>query len=269
MNFNSLIALASKDRPSHVPVSYIRVDPWGKESGWKSFSQYERYGKNKEYLKSVRTKVLADSGVNSPKAQKLVFRPGRSGLKNSGTWVHPLIASHYASWLNADFALLVNETFLKVVEGDAELGADLILRDHNKDRVDRAKKRLLGCDTNKQVADLAIAHGINPGVLHNDRYRGLYRKTAKQLREDGGIKGKSTPLDVMSSRDNGMNWLANQMAVEADNPTLVFDFANDIRESYQKRVGKPLEPIFEAQSLRPSQAKSIAFGSTYQMELVV
>jgi hypothetical protein len=156
----------------------------------------------------------------------------------------------------------------RYIEGDANLGAELILRDHNKERVDRAKKRLLVCDTNKQVADLAIAHGVNPGILHNDRYRGLYRKTAAQLREDGGIKGKGTPLDVLSSRDNGMNWLANQMAVEADNPNLVFDFANDIRDSYQKRVGKPLEPIFEARSIRPSQAKVIAFGNQ-QMELAV
>jgi hypothetical protein len=149
----------------------------------------------------------------------------------------------------------------RYLEGDADLGVSLILRDHNKERVDRAKKRLLVCDTNKQVADLAIAHQINPGVLHNDRYRGLYRKTAKQLRVEAGITNKETPLDVMSSRDNGMNWLANQMAVEADDPSLVFDFANDIRESYQKRVGKPLEPIFETSKLRPSQAKTIAFGN--------
>jgi hypothetical protein len=156
----------------------------------------------------------------------------------------------------------------KYIEGDADLGAELILRDHNKGRVDRAKKRLLVCDTNKQVADLAIAYGVNPGVLHNDRYRGLYRKTAAQLREDGGVKGKGTPLDILSSRDNGMNWLANQMAVEADDPSLVFDAANGIRDLYKKTTGKELQPIFEAQSIRPSQAKLIAFGNS-QMELAL
>jgi hypothetical protein len=156
----------------------------------------------------------------------------------------------------------------RYLEGDADLGASMILRDHNKERVERAKKRLLVCDTNKQVADLAIAHGVSPGVLHNDRYRGLYRKTAAQLRKEGGVKGKGTPLDVLSSRDNGMNWLANQMAVEANDPGLVFDLSNDIRDLYQKRVGKPLEPVFEAQSIRPSQAKVIAFGEN-QLELVV
>ncbi len=149
----------------------------------------------------------------------------------------------------------------RYLEGDADLGASLILRDYNKDRVERAKKRLLVCDTNKQVADLAIAHGVNPGVLHNDRYRGLYRKTAAQLRVAAGIKGKATPLDVLSTRDNGFNWMANQMAVEANDPGLAFDFANDIRESYERRIGKALTPIFEKQALRPAQAKVIAFGS--------
>jgi len=148
----------------------------------------------------------------------------------------------------------------RYIEGDAELGVELIFRDHNKERVDRAKKRLLVCDTNKQVADLAIAHGINPGIIHNDRYRGLYRKTAKQLRSDAGIKGKSTPLDMMSTRDNGFNWMANMMAVEANDPNVAFDAANGIRDLYKKQVGKDLEPIFETQSIRPSQAKSIAFG---------
>lgn len=259
-NFTVLITLASKDRPPHIDSTFIRVDLWGKEFQKPLFGNYEKEPTSKKYLKAAASK-------SSFKLNELVIKPGRGN--KTGVWVHPLVASHYAAWLNADFAVAVNETFLKVIEGDAELGAEMILRDHNKERVDRAKKRLLVCDTNKQVADLAIAHGINPGVIHNDRYQGLYRKTARQLRKDAGINSKATPLDLMSTRDNGFNWLANQMAVEADNPSLTFDFANDIRESYQKRVGKPLKPIFEAQAIRPSQAKSIAFGKDYQMELPV
>jgi hypothetical protein len=260
-DFTVLIHSASQDRPFHVPDDYARVDLWGKEFNKPLFGNYQKKPTTRDYLKALSSKI-------SFKVNEMIIKPKRGLGGGTGTWVHPLIASHYASWLNADFALLVNETFLKVSEGDADLGADLILRDHNKERVERAKKRLLVCDANKQVADLAIAHGVNPGVLHNDRYRGLYRKTAAQLRQEGGVKGKGTPLDVLSARDNGMNWLANQMSVEADDPNLLFDFANDIRESYQKRVGKPLEPIFETRSIRPAQAKSIAFGNN-QLELAV
>ena len=157
----------------------------------------------------------------------------------------------------------------KLQDGDAELGAELIIRDHNKERVERAKKRLLVTDTNRQVAALATAHGVNPGMLHNDRYRGLYRRTAKQLRIEAGIGEKETPLDVLSARDNGMNWLANQMAIEAENPDLVFDFANDIRESYGRRVGKELTPIFEEKRIRPSQAQKIAYAPEYQIEMPI
>lgn len=156
----------------------------------------------------------------------------------------------------------------RYIQGDADLGVELILRDHNNERVERAKKRLLVCDTNKQVADLAIAHGVSPGSLHNDRYRGLYRRTAKQLREDAGIGDRETPLDILSTRDNGFNWLANQMAVEANDPDLLFNAANGIRDLYRQTTGKVLEPIFESKKIRPSQAKSIAFGAN-QLELPV
>lgn len=259
-NLTDLVVSSGENRPPHVDSTFIRVDLWGKEfDGDLRFRDYQDNSETKKYWSAVAERVRA-------KKRELFSTPGRG--KRSGTWVHPLIASHYAAWLNADFAVLVNETFQKVVKGDAELGAELILRDHNKERVERAKKRLLVCDTNKQVADLAISHGLNPGVLHNDRYRGLYRKTAAQLRAEGGIKGKGTPLDVLSSRDNGMNWLANQMAVEANDPSLAFDVANGIRDLYKKTTGKELQPIFESRSIRPSQAKAIAFGNN-QVELAV
>jgi hypothetical protein len=257
--YSELISIAQVDRPAGVPSNYVRVDLWGKEFGedWR-FTRYREQIETKRYWKSVSERERAKMG-------QLVYAPGRGG--KTGTWVHPLIASHYASWLSADFALLVNQTFLQVLDGDSDLAAEMMLRDHNKERVERAKKRLLVADTNRQVAALASKHGLNPGVLHNDRYRGLYRRTAKQLRIEAGIGEKETPLDVLSTRDNTMNSLANQMAIEADNPDLAYDFANDIRDAYQKRMGKVLTPIFEAKRLRPSQAQRIAYAPEYQMEM--
>lgn len=154
----------------------------------------------------------------------------------------------------------------RYIEGDADLGIELIMRDHNNDRVERAKKRLLVSETNKQVAGMASNSGISHGLLHNDRYRGLYRQTAKQLRSAAGIADKDTPLNNLSIRDLAFNSTANIMAIEAGDPNTLFDFANDIRESYEKRIGKPLQPKFEENILRPSQAKHIAFGN-HQLEL--
>jgi hypothetical protein len=143
----------------------------------------------------------------------------------------------------------------RYIEGDADLGAELIARDKDRSRVDRAQKRILMTETNKQVAQLASETGIKHSQLHNDRYKGLYRKTAQQLRDMADLTHSDSPLSRMSSRDLTMNSLANQLAIEAGDGTDVFDFANDIRESYQKRMGKKLEPKFEENILRPQDAR--------------
>ena len=247
IDFTALLTISSKERPAHVPVDYIRVDHWGAEFDGAQMHHYEANAETKRYVRAVREKLSRNSG----KAQNPIIKPGQK-YKGTGTWVHPLIASHYAAWLNSDFAVVVNETFHRVLEGDSDLAADMMIRDHNKGRVDRAKNRVLCSETNKQTAAIAHMAGIHVGKVHNDRYNGLYRKTAAQLRNMAGLKGSETPLDVMSSRDLQMNGLANTLSLEAGNADLLFDFANDIKESYEKRMGKPLQPIFEEKQLRPS-----------------
>ncbi|MGL5065740.1 MAG: KilA-N domain-containing protein [Microcoleus sp.] len=264
VDFTALLTVSSSDRPDHVPANYIRVDHWGAKFNNERFENYEKASDNRRYSKSVTAKLCSISS----KAQKPVIKPGQK-YKGTGIWVHPLIASHYASWLNSDFAVVVNETFQRVLEGDSDLAADMMIRDHNKVRVDRAKNRVLCSETNKQTAAIAHMAGLHIGKVHNDRYNGLYRKTAAQLRGMAGIKDNETPLDVMSSRDLQMNGLANTLSLEAGDADLLFDFANDIKESYEKRMGKPLEPIFEDKLLRPNQARAIAYAPEYQTELPV
>ena len=53
----------------------------------------------------------------------------------------------------------------RYIEGDADLGAEMMIRDHNKDRFERAKKRLLVCETNKQTADIATQHMVLLSVI--------------------------------------------------------------------------------------------------------
>jgi hypothetical protein len=73
----------------------------------------------------------------------------------------------------------------------------------------------------------------------------------------------------MSDRDIGYACVVYDMIIEADNPDLIELVAFDMAELHKRISGKPLEPIFESQAIRPSQAKSNVFGNTYQMELVV
>lgn len=271
IDFTALLTVSSIDRPDNVPNDFIRVDHWGGKFDNARFSDYERVSETRRYWNAVLERFCGNSRktFSSKHFKDLVIKPKRGAGGGTGLWVHPLIASHYAAWLNSDFAVVVNETFHRVLEGDSDLAADMMIRDHNKGRVDRAKNRVLCSETNKQTAAIAHMAGIHVGKVHNDRYNGLYRKTAAQLRSMAGLRDNETPLDVMSSRDLQMNGLANTLSLEAGNADLLFDFANDIKESYEKRMGKPLEPIFEEKQLRPSQARAIAFSPEYQAELPV
>ncbi len=201
------------------------------------------------------------------KVQKTHLLKSKAG-KGGETLAHYKLALEYAGYLNVEFKSWMLGAIREVIEAPEEFAADILINSHNKDRVDRAKKRVLCSETNKQTAFIAHNAGISIGKAHNDRYNGLYRKTASQLRADAGIES-GTPLDVMSSRDLQMNSLTNTLAIEADDASLLFDFANDIRDSYQKRMGKPLEPIWEEKLLRPNQAKAIAYSPEYQTELPV
>lgn len=215
-----------------------------------------------------------------PETKKLVtqiskeYKGGKSRIleskrgKGGETLAHYKLALEYAGYLDVEFKSWMLGIIHELIAEPEKFAADILINSHNKDRVDRAKKRILCSETNKQTAFIAHNAGISIGKAHNDRYNGLYRKTASQLRADAGIEN-GTPLDVMSSRDLQMNSLTNTLAIEADDAGLLFDFANDIRDSYQKRMGKPLTPIWEEKHLRPNQAKAIAYSPEYQTELPV
>lgn len=229
-----------------------------KPSDWKAISTTKRL--IKQILKEVKA---VDNGNDTTQ----VFRAVRGG-KSPETFAHYKIALEYAGYLDVEFKSWMLGIIGEIIKAPEEFAADILINSHNKDRVERAKKRILCSETNKQTAFIAHNAGISIGKAHNDRYNGLYRKTASQLRVDAGIES-GTPLDAMSSRDLKMNDLANTLAIEADDANLLFDFANDIRDSYQKRMGKSLEPIWEEKLLRPNQAKAIAYSPEYQTELPI
>lgn len=261
INFTELLATSAQSRPGHVPEEYVRVDHWQGVFGTR-FSHYEENAETKKYWKAVREKLCRNSGF----AQKPVFKPGQKH-KGTGTWVHPLIAAHYAAWLNTDFAVLVNETFLRVVEGDSDLAADMMIRDHNKDRQQKALKRVKATVSNRTVNGLSQKHGLPFYKIHDDRNVGLYGRTTKQLRTDGGIEGKETPLNYMSDLDLSYADTANGMVIEADNPALMALAASGIAELHRKITGKSLQPKWESDRLTPTQARTITHSAFYQTEL--
>lgn len=59
--------------------------------------------------------------------------------KDSETWVHPEIAIDFAEWLSPEFSSFVKRIFIRYLKGDRTLAAEILARDHNRDRVERAK----------------------------------------------------------------------------------------------------------------------------------
>jgi hypothetical protein len=143
----------------------------------------------------------------------------------------------------------------RYIEGDADLGMDAILRDHNKERVERAKRRLDVSEINKQVQKMASDQGVHHGQVHNTRYLGLYGKNAQQLRSECGAKEKETPLNYMSSRDLQLNNLSNCAAIEAGDVGRVGLAAQLFRNAFEQASGKTLTPEWTESCLPPSKAR--------------
>jgi hypothetical protein len=235
---------------------FVCSTTWAKKFG-KEWAEYKRLPRCQKLSTALAKKL------NVGKSHVMQSKRGKGGE----TWVHPVIAVDFAEWLSTDFGIFVKEIFLRYLDGDAELGAELMIRDHNRERQERAKNRLLVCDTNKETAELATKYSVSHGEVHNDRYRGLYHKTASQLRQEAGISAKETPLDHLSRLDLSMNSLANQLALQADDPSSIYGFASDIRESYEKRIKKPLVPTWEKIPLSPVKARKMIANN--QLELPI
>lgn len=235
---------------------YVNATNWSKAFG----REWRDYRKTVRCKKLVKV-LMADFNVTN---RHIVETP-RSKVHE--TWVHPVIAIDFAEWLAPEFSLFVKRIFIRYLKDDRSRDAEARARDHNHERVERAKNRLHCSDSNKTTAKLAFAWNVPVAKLHNDRYYGLYDMSASELRELAGIKQKQTPLDAMSSRDLNLNSLVNIICAEANNPDGFIDCGNNLKQVYQLQTGKKLEPLWEDKKMRADQAKHIAYGQTYQTEL--
>lgn len=149
----------------------------------------------------------------------------------------------------------------RYLKGDPELALDILYRKGNEQNFERARKRILVKETNKSTAKLAHEQGHSVGAVHNDRYRGLYQKTCKQLHSEASetlgieLKETETPLDYMSQYDLGLNWLANIQAEMAGNATAMTDIARTIREQHEKVFKQELKPTWESKMGRLEAAE--------------
>ena len=255
IDFNALLKTTKRESDDFVDAT-----TWCQRFG-EEWYQFNRMTSTEKFVKALCEKL------DLRKKQVIETKRG----KDSRTYVHPLVAIELARWLSPEFSVEVNEIFRKYLDGNADLGLDIMMRDHNKGRLDRAKARLQVVDSNKQVAAIAAKHNVSPAKVHNDRYQGLYHKDAEQLRSEARSNGmqdlsqNETPLNLRSWYDLAMNDLANQAAERSNNPDAVRTSAEGLRDWHKNNTGEDLVPTWVDNRMQPEKARATI--SSGQMEL--
>lgn len=139
-------------------------------------------------------------GRNSPKSSEADLIDAKRGTKGL-TYAHVVLALAYAEYLDAGLAVEVREVFLRYRAGDATL-ADEVLQRAAPEGNEWAAIRALGRSQRRRYTDCLQDHGVQGkdyGICTDSGYRGLFGKSAKDLRVEKGL-GKSASLrDAMTA----------------------------------------------------------------------
>jgi hypothetical protein len=218
--------------------------------------QWKRLPKTNQLIKEIGKK---DNVGLSP-----IIESSRG--KGGETKAHYKLAIEYAAYLDVEFKSWMLGIIGDYIEAPEDFAASILITSHNKERQQKALKRVKVAMSNKDVNALSQKHGLPYYKLHDDRSVGLYGKTTKQLREIGGVE-KETPLNYLSDKDISYADAANAMVVDADNPALMALAASGLADLHKRITGKKLEPTWDNERLTPAKARKITHSSTYQMEL--
>lgn len=150
----------------------------------------------KRLAKALADRIVRNSHI-STRPELVRASRGKGGL----TYAHIVLAQAYAEYLDADLAVEVREVFLRYRAADATL-ADDVLQRAAPEANEWAAIRALGRSQRRRYTDCLQDHGVKGkdyGICTDSGYRGLFGKSAKDLRLEKGL-GKSTSLrDAMSA----------------------------------------------------------------------
>jgi hypothetical protein len=136
-------------------------------------------------------KLITGKSGNYEKADILRVFKTRIG-KNGGTWVDVRLALDYAEYLNPALAIEVKEVFLRYKAADPTLADEVMERADaaaNEWIAKRSMSRAARLGYTATLKDHGVAERQHYGECTNATYRGLFGKTAKQLKEEKGVKG--------------------------------------------------------------------------------
>jgi len=258
---NSIVPVLSRN---NVSIEFTKDKPISLTAIWKmAGSPIDK--KPAKWKSLVGTKKLVTQvSIEQSMPKKHLFETGLGA--GSETKAHYKLAIEYAAYLDVEFKSWMLGIIGDYIESPEDFAASILITSHNKERQQKALKRVKVAMSNKDVNALSQKHGLPYYKLHDDRSVGLYGKTTKQLREIGGVE-KETPLNYLSDKDISYADAANAMVIDADNPALMALAASGLADLHKRITGKKLEPTWDSERLTPAKARKITHSSTYQMEM--
>jgi hypothetical protein len=270
---NSIVPVLSRN---NVSIEFTKDKPISLTQLWKMAGspenkqpyEWKRLPDTKKLVAQVKKELNTGKSRNGTESgSQDIIKVARGG-NNPETVAHYKLAIEYAAYLDVEFKSWMLGIIGDYIESPEDFAANILIASHNKERQQKALKRVKVTLSNKEINDLSHKHGLPYYKLHDDRNVGLYGKTTKQLRADGGID-KETPLNYLSDKDISYADAANAMVIDADNPSLMALAAAGIADLHKRITGKKLEPTWERERLTPAKARKITHSSEYQMELGV
>jgi hypothetical protein len=164
------------------------------------------------------TKQLIDAVAKNLNVVKSDIYKTRRGRHNGGTWAHKILAVDYAGYLSADFKRIVNDTFLKVEEGDLSI-IDRVM-DRTKAPIEEQKKaaaRMQSKVVRNHHTEVLQEHGVTGkgfAMCTNATYKPLLGGTAGDIRKARNLPAKANIRDNLSFKEISAIMLSEALADE-------------------------------------------------------
>jgi hypothetical protein len=155
-----------------------------------------------ELIDELQKKVTA--GYLKEGRENVLVIEAQRGRGARGTFAHPVLAAAYAGYLNPKLEIEVREVWLRFRAGDVKLADEIM------DRADKADnewmaKRSISRATRLGYTDALKDHGVQDSRGYADctnaTYRGLFGRTAGQLKLERGVKKNGSLRDAMDLKE--------------------------------------------------------------------
>jgi hypothetical protein len=155
-----------------------------------------------ELIEELQKKVTA--GYLKDGHENVLVIDAQRGRGARGTFAHPVLAATYAGYLSPKLEIEVREVWLRFRAGDATLADEIMDRASKADN-EWIAKRSISRATRLAYTDTLKEHGVSDSRGYADctnaTYRGIFGKTAGQLRLERNLGKKASLRDALDLKE--------------------------------------------------------------------